>query len=102
LFVGYTNNSKRLTTGGLRVIVDRVLKSRGICKTVHGFRHYFTTKLIEAYGGDLLIVAQYTRHRSLEMLQVYNDGIKRQADLPRFYQTFGGIKFGAEKPLHTA
>ncbi len=101
LFVGYTNNSKRLTTGGLRVIVDRILKSRGICKTVHGFRHYFTTKLIEAYGGDLLIVAQYTRHRSLEMLQVYNDGIKRQADLPRFYQTFGGIKFGAEKPLHT-
>jgi len=98
LFVGRSNNSTRLTTRGLRMIVDRSLRDLGICRTVHGFRHYFTTKLIEAYGGDLLTVAQYTRHRSLEMLQVYNDNVKRQADLPRFYLTFGGVKFGPETP----
>jgi len=96
LFVGRSNNSRRLTTRGLRMIVDRTLKELGVCRTVHGFRHYFTTKLIEAYAGDLLTVAQYTRHRSLEMLQVYNDNIKKQADLPRFYRTFGRVKFGPE------
>jgi len=96
LFVGRSNNSRRLTTGGLRMIVHRTLTELGVLRTVHGFRHYFTTKLIEAYAGDLLTVAQYTRHRSLEMLQVYNDNIKRQADLPRFYRTFRAVKFGPE------
>ncbi|MEW5794847.1 MAG: tyrosine-type recombinase/integrase [Candidatus Zixiibacteriota bacterium] len=96
LFCGFSNNSRRLTTRGLRLIVDRTLRELGLCRTVHGFRHYFTTKLIEAYGGDLLTVAQYTRHRSLEMLQVYNDSVKRQADLPRFYETFGEVKFGPD------
>jgi|GEM_PF-286885 len=96
LFVGRSNNSRRLTTRGLRMIVHRTLAALGVFRTVHGFRHYFTTKLIEAYAGDLLTVAQYTRHRSLEMLQVYNDNIKRQADLPRFYRTFRAVKFGPE------
>jgi len=41
----------------------------------------------------LLEVAQYTRHKSLEMLQVYNDNIKRQADLPRYYEAFSGVSF---------
>ncbi len=38
-------------------------------------------------------VAQYTRHKNLEMLQVYNDNIKKEADLPRFYKAFSGVKF---------
>lgn len=42
--------------------------------------------------GDLLEVSRLTRHKSLEMLQVYNDNIKFKADLPRFYETFGDIK----------
>ncbi len=101
LFVGRSNNSRRLTTRGLRLIIRRILKELGIDKTVHGFRHYFVTCLIRAYAGDLLTVAQYTRHRSLEMLQVYNDNIKRQEDLPRFYRTFGDLKF-SEKTASTS
>lgn len=95
LFTSQSNNhkNKRLTTRTLRGIVKGYLNTLGIDKTTHGFRHYFTTKLIKTYKGDLLEVAQYTRHRSLEMLQVYNDNIKRQADLPRYYKTFAGVKF---------
>lgn len=96
LFAGRSNNSKRLTPQGLRLIVKRALGALGINKTVHGFRHYFTTRLVRAYRGDLLTVAQYTRHKSLEMLQVYNDNIKREADLPRFYRTFSVVKLGSE------
>lgn len=95
LFTSNSNNSKhnRLTTRTLRDIVKQTLTELGINKTTHGFRHYFTTKLIKTYKGDLLEVAQYTRHKNLEMLQVYNDNIKQKADLPRFYETFSGVKF---------
>ena len=95
LFTSNSNNSKhnRLSTRTLRDIVKQILTRLGINKTTHGFRHYFTTKLIETYKGDLLEVANYTRHKSLEMLQVYNDNIKQKADLPRFYETFSGVKF---------
>jgi len=85
-------NYRRITTRAIRKMVKKIFKELGIEKTTHGFRHYFTTKLIKEYKGDLLEVAQYTRHKSLEMLQVYNDNVNREADLPRFYKTFEGIK----------
>lgn len=95
LFTSQSNNSKaqRLTTRAIRAIVKQTLTSLGIDKSTHGFRHYFTTKLIKTYKGDLLEVALYTRHKSLEMLTVYNDNIKKQADLPRYYQAFSGVSF---------
>jgi len=95
LFTSQSNNNKnkRLTTRAIRDIVKKTLNALGIEKTTHGFRHYFTTTLIKTYKGDLLEVAQYTRHKSLEMLQVYNDNINRKADLPRYYQAFNGVKF---------
>jgi site-specific recombinase XerD len=95
LFTSRSNNSrnKRLTTKSIRNIVQDILHELGIAKTTHGFRHYFTTKLIKTYKGDLLEVARYTRHKNLEMLQIYNDNIKQKADLPRFYGAFEGIKF---------
>jgi integrase len=95
LFTSQSNNSRgqRLTTRAIRKIVTGFLKQLGIEKGVHSFRHYFTTKLIKTYKGDLLEVAGYTRHRGLEMLQVYNDSIRKQADLPRYYETFKDINF---------
>jgi integrase len=95
LFVSQSNNSKnkRLTTRALRGFVKKVLTDLSIDKTTHGFRHFFTTTLIKNYKGDLLEVARYTRHKSLETLQVYNDNILHQADLPRYYNAFNGVRF---------
>lgn len=81
----------RLTTRGLRKIVQQAMHRAGVDKTVHGFRHFYTTKLIKTYKGDLLRVACYTRHRSIEMLQVYNDSVLDEADLPRYYAVFESI-----------
>jgi integrase len=94
LFVSNSNNSrkKRLSTRGIRKIVKKVFSEAGIDKNIHGCRHYFTTKLIKEYKGDLLEVAGYTRHKSVEMLQVYNDNIRKKEDLPRFYETFKDLK----------
>lgn len=95
VFVSWSNNGRnqRMTTNALRMIIKDFLMPLEIHKSVHGFRHYFTTKLIKTYKGDLLEVARYTRHKSLEMLQVYNDNIKLRADLPRFYSAFKGANF---------
>jgi site-specific recombinase XerD len=83
--------TQRLTTRGLRKIVQQAMCNAEIDKTVHGFRHYYTTKLIQSYKGDLLRVACYTRHRSIEMLQVYFDGINEQEDLPQYYAVFESV-----------
>jgi len=95
LFVSNSNHAKntRLTTRSIRRLVKDIFRQVGIEKNVHGLRHYFTTQLIKVYKSDLLEVARYTRHRSLEMLQVYDDSIKRTQDLPRFYETFNTLNF---------
>ena len=94
LFVSKSNNSnqKRLTTRGLRGIIKKLFNRLEIDKSVHGTRHFFVSQLVKSYKGDLLEVARYSRHKSLEMLQVYDDNIKLKKDLPRFYKTFNSIK----------
>lgn len=93
LFTSTSNNSynQRITTRGLRKVITGVLDSLNIDNSVHGFRHYFTTTMVKHYKGDLLTVAHYTRHKNLEMLQVYNDAINAKADLPRYYKAFEGL-----------
>ena len=93
LFTSTSNNSynQRITTRGLRKVITGVLDNLGIDNSVHGFRHYFTTTMVKHYKGDLLTVAHYTRHKNLEMLQVYNDAINAEADLPRYYKAFEGL-----------
>jgi site-specific recombinase XerD len=86
------SRGRRLSTRGLRGIVKDLFAEVGIDKTVHGCRHYFTTTLVKAYQSDLLRVAHYTRHRSIEMLQIYNDDLLDAADLKRYYLTFSKHK----------
>lgn len=94
LFTSQSNNNrlKRITTRSLRKIVKDFLNELNIDKSTHGTRHFFVSQLVKNYKGDLLEVARYSRHKSIEMLQVYNDNIKLKADLPRFYETFNNIK----------
>lgn len=69
------SGGQRLSTRGLRQMFQDLLKSLDIQKTTHGTRHYFTTELIKHFKSELTTVAKFTRHSSLEMLQVYNDEI---------------------------
>lgn len=85
-------NGNHLTTKSIRAIIKALFNELHIDGTTHGFRHFFATKLIKSYKGELLTVSKYTRHRSIQMLEVYNDEIIRQADLPRFYNVFNDIK----------
>ncbi|HEY4963314.1 MAG TPA: tyrosine-type recombinase/integrase [Candidatus Saccharimonadales bacterium] len=94
LFTSNSNNSlrQRLTTRSVQRLVSEVFQKLGIAKSVHGLRHFYASKLIRAYEGDLLQVARYTRHSSISTLQVYFDDVQAEADLPRYYQTFEDVK----------
>lgn len=93
LFRSESNNSygSRLTTKSIREIIKQVFKTLEIDGSTHGFRHFFITKLIKSYKGELLTVSKYSRHRSIQMLEVYNDETIREQDLPRFYDVFNDI-----------
>lgn len=84
---GQTKGS-RLTTRGIRLIVKNLLYEVEIEKTVHGFRHYFTTRLIQQMPGELITVSKFTRHRSLEVLQVYNDFVASTDDFKHYTLAF--------------
>ena len=88
-----SNKNKRLTTRSIRREIKGVFEKLGISKDVHSLRHYYITKLIKAYDGNLLQVAKYTRHNSLDMLMVYNDEISIEQDFPRLCSVFRGINF---------
>jgi integrase len=95
VFVGISNNQRKkcLTTRGLRKIVKSLHAKLSIEKTVHGWRHYFTSRLIREYDGDIMEIAKLTRHKSLEMLLIYNDNIKQYDNLPKFINAFSFIDF---------
>ncbi len=82
------SSSRGLTERGLRGIVLGVFEQLGIEKNVHGLRHYFTTRLIQHMPGELITVSRFTRHSSLEMLQVYNDSVMSKEDVARYSVVF--------------
>lgn len=89
LFPSREGDSKAMTTRQIhRIIKEQLFEPLGINNVVHGFRHYFTTAMIKTSNGNLLEVAKFTRHRSLEMLQVYNDDVATEKYLPIYYSTF--------------
>lgn len=82
------DKGRRLTTRGLRQIIQNLFSALDIEKTVHGSRHFFTTKLIKYYKSDLTIVARFTRHNSLNTLQIYNDEIASESDSEQLAKAF--------------
>lgn len=42
-------------------------------RSVHGFRHFFATKTLDVFNGDLHKAKRRTRHRNVQTLQIYDD-----------------------------
>lgn len=61
-----------------------------INKTVHGFRHYFITHLLKSF--DVGTVRKFSRHKSLDMLIVYDDEINLAEKKDKVFSCFESIK----------
>lgn len=85
------SQQNRITTRGLRHIVKAAFTAQGIDKPVHGLRHSFVTRLVKYFDGDITKVAQFSRHRSLEMVQIYNDAVLLEGDYKGYVQAFADI-----------
>jgi integrase len=57
-------------------------------RSLHGFRHYFVTRFLEVTSGDVLTVQQFSRHKSLQALKMYDDRKKKKQMLPIYYNAF--------------
>lgn len=77
----------RITTRTIRYLYDEFKKGMDIDASMHGFRHFFTTELIRK-GLPLNKVQLLTRHKSLSMLQVYNDEVIDKNDSKAIYDDF--------------
>ena len=89
----HSQMGRRLSTRGLREIISVIFKMLHINKTAHGTRHYYTSKLLKHMPGELLDVAQFTRHRSIEMLREYDNRNKQDFALDKVIAAFAGVNF---------
>lgn len=82
--------SERLSSMTIKREFKGIFNELGVEKTTHGFRHYYITTLLKSL--DVRDVRKFSRHRSLEMLIVYDDevDIKHKAD--DVFKCFEGLK----------
>ncbi len=89
----HSQMGRRLSTRGLREIISVIFKMLHINKTAHGTRHFYTSQLLKHMPGELLDVAQFTRHRSIEMLREYDNRNKQDFAFDKVMSAFAGVSF---------
>ena len=96
LFPGHSSwaGEKNRPMGRERIggIVTEFFGELGITKEPGATRKTFVVSLIKQFR-DLRKVQFFSRHRTLEMLMIYDDRIKQKTDLRTYYKAFRDIKF---------
>lgn len=67
---------ERLGGEGLAYVIDRLGREVGLRVRPHGLRHAAITEALEATNGDIRKVRQFSRHKSMDMLLIYDDARK--------------------------
>lgn len=80
-----SRSGERLTRSGLLQVVQRRARDANIAQqvTVHMFRHYFATSMIES-GADISVVKEFMRHEditaTMKYLHLSNEALTEQYD----------------------
>lgn len=66
---------QRLTGESVRLLVAALSRAAGLTKTVrpHGLRHHAITRALDLTHGNVRDVAQFSRHKDIKTLMVYDD-----------------------------
>lgn len=90
LFKGLGNRkSERITTMTVKREIQPLLTQLNITKSVHGFRHFFITSLLQKL--DVRDVRKFSRHSNLEMLIVYDDELDTKHKADEAFTCFQGL-----------
>jgi integrase/recombinase XerC len=70
-----TTDYGRLTGEAVRLMVAALGRAAGVERVVrpHGLRHQAITRALDLTGGDVRAVREFSRHKKLETLLVYDD-----------------------------
>ena len=83
--------AERLSTMTIKREIGELLAELGIEKTVHGFRHFYVTELLKTM--NVRDVRKFSRHRSLEMLMVYDDEVSVKEKAQHVFQAMERFSF---------
>ena len=64
----------------------KVFKSVGVDSNPHSFRKSFVSGLIEG-GLDIITVSRFSRHRSIQQIQIYFDRVSLERSFPQFVES---------------
>lgn len=67
---------ERLSGEGIYYVIDRLGKEIGKRVRPHGLRHAAITEALDVTNGDIRKVRQFSRHKSMDMLLIYDDARK--------------------------
>lgn len=74
----------RLSTRTIKREFQTLFTQLGYEKTVHGFRHFYVTELLK--NMDMRDVRKFSRHRSMEMIIVYDDEVSLKEKTAKVFQ----------------
>lgn len=83
-----TSKDERLTERGFRKMFESIFEKLGIARSVHGFRHYFVTKILDATNGDIATTQKFSRHKTIQAVMFYDDRKQKKALLPTINAAF--------------
>jgi len=74
-----------LTENAIWRLITKVHDKFGINATPHAYRKAFVTALIQRTNLNILEVAEYTRHASVETVRIYYSRLDKEKTLPAYY-----------------
>lgn len=80
------NQGKSLTSNAIWRLITRMHSQLGITASPHAYRKKFITRLIHRTDLNILEIASYSRHQSVETVRVYYERLSKEKTLPKYYR----------------
>ncbi len=84
----WKGQDKQLTNRAIQKKFALIFGKLDIKNSMHGFRHFYITTVLDALGGDILQAQKLSRHKSTSMLKVYDDRRNTKAINAKVFEAF--------------